>query len=352
MDDFSHDEVMLAETPGRSFGVLNRVALAEPHGTGGREWPPVEILLPDGLSPRNARRRDGDSRPSNCSSSAMSASSCWVRQRLLTIYERRGWEALGYETVYDYCDTVLGLKRRRFYQVIEAAQVERVVVQNFALPPIPEKPAAPPRQADPYRAEARPGRKRSPRRPTGSSRRGTSQRKARRCRLAARAGAAPAGFGALGPGSLEPGTRGLLANGSARLEGCREPDAFPRSMGAGVGHSGSNTGSKGPIARASDSKSGGDAGELNSRSSEGRLRIVLQAFPPMGVSLANCDGGPHVRQPADESFASAIGVSSRHPGFCDAPSRRYQAGLREGQPLLWFKQRVRVGDYCHLFLAA
>lgn len=97
---------------------------------------------------------------------------------------------------------------------------------------------------------------------------------------------------------------------------------------------------------------GGDAGELNSRSSEGRLRIVLQAFPPMGVSLTDCDGGPHVRQPADESFASAIGVSSRHPGFCDAPSRRYQAGLREGQPLLGVKQRVRVGDYCHLFLAA
>src|SRR3990172_6571171 len=111
-------------------------------------------------------------------------------------------------------------------------------------------------------------------------------------------------------------------------------------------------GGKARMAPARDSKSGGDAGELNSRSSEGWLRIVLQAFPPMGVSLANCDGGPHVRQPADESFASAIGVSSRHPGFCDAPSRRYQAGLREGQPLLWFKQRVRVGDYCHLFLAA
>ena len=40
---------------------------------------------------------------------------------------------------------------------------------------------------------------------------------------------------------------------------------------------------------------GGDAGELNSRSSEGQLRIVLQAFPPMGISLPDYDGGPQVQ---------------------------------------------------------
>jgi hypothetical protein len=72
----------------------------------------------------------------------------------------------------------------------------------------------------------------------------------------------------------------------------------------------------------------------------------------MGISLADYDGGPQVSQPADESFANAIGVSSRHPGFCDAPSRRYQAGLREGQPLQVIKLRERVGVDCHLFLAA
>ncbi len=33
-----------------------------------------------------------------------------------------------------------------------------------------------------------------------------------------------------------------------------------------------------------DSEGGGDAGELNPRSSEVQLRIVLQAFPPIRVS--------------------------------------------------------------------
>ena len=36
---------------------------------------------------------------------------------------------------------------------------------------------------------------------------------------------------------------------------------------------------------------GGDAGESNSRSSEGLLRIVLQAFPPSGFSFRRSAGG-------------------------------------------------------------
>lgn len=31
---------------------------------------------------------------------------------------------------------------------------------------------------------------------------------------------------------------------------------------------------------------GGDAGELNSRSSKVQLRVILQAFPPIGISPA------------------------------------------------------------------
>ena len=73
---------------------------------------------------------------------------------------------------------------------------------------------------------------------------------------------------------------------------------------------------------------GGDAGELNSRSSEGQLRIVLQAFPPIRVSPLRCSGGPHAHRPADKSFAESIGVVPRHPGFSDASSRRCQAGLQ------------------------
>ena len=40
---------------------------------------------------------------------------------------------------------------------------------------------------------------------------------------------------------------------------------------------------------------GGDAGESNSRSSESRHRVVLQAFPPVGVSFRRFAGGGQIR---------------------------------------------------------
>ena len=93
---------------------------------------------------------------------------------------------------------------------------------------------------------------------------------------------------------------------------------------------------------------GGDAGELNPRSSEVRLRILLQAFPPIGISQTAFDGGPRVSLPADglrrwlsASYRGNLALVT--PGSNPTRSRAGADGSA-------FKRRERVRDWCSRLL--
>lgn len=67
------------------------------------------------------------------------------RGLLLELYERRGWEALGYPSWRACCTAEFGLSQSRVYQLLDAARVERdvsTVVESLPAP-LPERALRP-----------------------------------------------------------------------------------------------------------------------------------------------------------------------------------------------------------------
>lgn len=62
-----------------------------------------------------------------------------ARSLLLDLYERNGWEALGYSSWRECAIAEIGLSERRVYQLLDAAQVERNICTVVQIGTIPER---------------------------------------------------------------------------------------------------------------------------------------------------------------------------------------------------------------------
>ena len=65
-----------------------------------------------------------------------------ARVLLLEMYERKGWEALGYESWREYGQVEFGYSESRIYQLMDAAKVERNI-STMVEKPIPERQLRP-----------------------------------------------------------------------------------------------------------------------------------------------------------------------------------------------------------------